>query len=174
MFDRRTAFKSTWVAIATAVAVGAGVPLSTASAQTRPALVRDTDNPAQQPFRALISISLGNNETFKLANGPTVPAGKRLVVENVSIWIFTGSGSDIATGVWLTVPGANPPTFLLADPTSAERKLVSGGSSITAYNRLTRLYYNPGEVIQAQVFFDGVAGSKNANIYLNGYLVDLP
>lgn len=174
MFARFTCLKSVLVSVAAVTALGAALTAPPAFAQTRPALVRDADNPALQPFRALINVNLGASETIKVVDGPTVPAGKRLVIENVSMWIFTSASADIATGVWLTVPGSSPATFFLADPTSAERKLLAGGGSVTAYNRQVRLYYNAGEVIQANVFFDGTAGTKIANYYLNGYLVNVP
>jgi hypothetical protein len=155
------------------LAVAAALPAAPASAQTRPALVRDVDNGALQPFRTLIASSLAANETQKVVDGPVVPAGKRLVIENVSVWIFT-NGTDVATGVWLTVPGANPPTFALMDPDSTERKNVGGTSFVTAYNRTVKLYFNPGETVQSNVFFNGTSGIKLANIYLNGYYVNLP
>ena len=102
-----------------------------------------------------------------------MPANKRLVIENVSIWALT-NGSDAVTGIWLTVPGANPPTFALMDPDSTERKNVGGTSFVTAYNRVVKLYFNPGETVQANVFFTGTSGGKIVNIYLNGYYVNLP
>jgi hypothetical protein len=155
------------------LALVAVLPAAPAAAQTRPALVRDVDNGALQPFRTLLSSSLAANETQKTVDGPVVPAGKRLVIENVSVWIFT-NGTDTATGVWLTVPAANPATFALMDPDSTERKNVGGTSFVTAYNRLVKLYFNPGETVQSQVFFNGTSANKIANIYLNGYYVNLP
>jgi len=144
-----------------------------AEAQTRPALVRDADNPALQPFREVISASLSSSETSKFVNGPTVPAGKRLVIENASVWAFT-STSDFVTGIWLTVPGATPLTFTMLDPADTERKPVGGGSAIAAYNRPVRLYFNPGEQLQLNVFVDGTTGPRTVNVYLNGYYVNLP
>ena len=155
------------------LALVAVLPVSPAQAQTRPALVRDVDNGALQPFRTLISSTLAANETSKFVDGPVVPAGKRLVIENVSIWIVT-EGTDAATGVWLSVGAANPPTYALMDPNSTERKNVGGSSFVTAYNRLVKLYFNPGETVQSQVFFNGTSAGKIANIYLNGYYVNLP
>ena len=160
------------LALAALVIVGA-MPLAPAAAQTRPALVRDVDNGALQPFRTLIQNNLAAGETTKTVDGPVVPANKRLVIENVSVWVFT-TGSDAVTGVWLTVPSANPATFALMDPDSTERKNVSGTSFVTAYNRLVKLYFNPGETVQSQVFFTGTGGGKIVNIYLNGYYVNLP
>jgi hypothetical protein len=77
-------------------------------------------------------------------------------------------------GVWLTVPTAQTPDFVLLDPNSTERKLIAVNNAVTAYNRLVKLYYNPGETVQLQVFFDGMAALKLVNVYLHGYYVNLP
>jgi len=151
------------------IALGAVICTVPAEAQTRPALVRDVDNGALQPFRDHIFISVAAGEIFKLVNGPVVPAGKRLVIENVSVWASTPLDVEI-TGVWLQVAGVS--TFALMDPNSTERR-DSGASAISAYNRTVKLYYNPGETIQGQVFFKGLSGTKQVNIYLNGYYVNL-
>lgn len=150
------------------------VALSAPAQAQKAALTRDVDNPALQPFRTGIFVGLGANETTKFVDGPTVPAGKRLVVENVSVWALGAASDFLVTGVWLTVPGANPPTFVMLDPNNTERKLISGSSIVSAYNRQVTLYYNAGETVQAQVFIDGAAGVfKQINIYINGYLVNL-
>ena len=159
----------TWAALAPLMLL----PSAPILAQTRPALVRDVDNGALQPFREAILVSLAQSETSKFVNGPVVPAGKRLVIENVSVWILTQS-TDAATGIWLTVPGASPATFALMDPDSTERKSVGPGQFVTAYNRVVKLYFNPGETVQANVFFQGTAGIKLVNLYLNGHYVNLP
>lgn len=143
-----------------------------AVAQIRAALVRDVDNPALQPFRTQIAVTLLAADSSKTVNGPVVPAGKRLVIENASIWGLT-QNADFVSGVWLTVPGANPATFTMLDPASTEKKVVSGSTNIYAYNRPVRLYYEPGETVQAQVFTEGASAGKTVNIYLNGYLVNL-
>jgi len=153
------------------LAVGALVPGVAAEAQTRAALVRDVDTGALQPFRELISVSANPSESFKFVNGPVVPAGKRLVIENVSVWALMYSSSDDVTGLWLTVQGV--PTFAMMDPNSTERKILSGPSKVAAYNRVVKLYYNAGETVQLQVYFEGTAGSKLVNVYLNGYYVTL-
>jgi len=142
-------------------------------AQTRPALVRDIDNPALQPFREPIFISLGFNETSKIVDGPVAPAGKRLVIENISVWGFT-AGTDEFTGVWLTVKNVSPSVFVLLDPATTERKPIGGGSFVIAYNRQVKLYFNPGETIQAQVFVNtNSTPPQLLNIYLQGYYVTL-
>jgi hypothetical protein len=63
---------------------------------------------------------------------------------------------------------------VLLDPNTTERKLIGGSSTVSAYNRQFKLYYEPGETVQAQVFVEGAATDfKQFNIYINGYLVNL-
>jgi hypothetical protein len=150
-----------------------GLWVGPAAAQVRPALVRDADNPAFQPFRQNILVHATAAELFKYVDGPIVPAGKRLVIENVSIWALTGS-ADFVTGLWLTVPGADPVTFAIMDPVGDERKEVAPGSAVAAYNRVVKLYYNPGETIQAAAFFRGTTSNRIVNIYMSGYYVNIP
>ena len=141
-------------------------------AQTRPALVRDVDNGDLSPVRLAISVSLGATETYGERDGITVPAGKRLVIDNVSMWAFTSSAADKITGVWLSVkPGSN---YLLLDPAANEVRTISGGSSVAAYNRPVKAYYEAGETLFAQVFADGTASSKIVNYYIQGHYVTVP
>ncbi len=58
-------------------------------AQVRAALVRDADNPALAPFSGVVGFSFNALNTQGLLT--TVPAGKRLVVENVS---YVSGGSS--------------------------------------------------------------------------------
>lgn len=153
------------------LALGAAAGMAPAAeAQTRPALIRDVDNGALQPFRTRISITVPSGSPSALVNGPVVPAGKRLVIENVSVWALTPLDVEV-TGLWLQVSASE--TFALMDPNSTERRDI-GGSAVSAYNRLVKLYYNPGETLQAQVFLKGPnTGTRLVNVYLNGYYVNL-
>jgi hypothetical protein len=49
-----------------------------------------------------------------------------------------------------------------------------GNSTIAAYNRPLKVYFNPGEQLTAEVYADGNSNFKSANIYLQGYYVTLP
>lgn len=143
-----------------------------AYAQTRPALVRDVDNADLNPVRLTISVSLNSTDTYGERDGITVPAGKRLVIDNASIWAFTSSAADKITGVWLSVkPGSN---YLLLDPALNEVRALAGGASVAAYNRPLKAYYEAGETLYAQVFADGTTSSKIVNMYLQGHYVSVP
>jgi hypothetical protein len=135
----------------------------------RPALTRDVDNPALAPVRLLININLQPGETFKTVNSITVPAGKRLVIENASIWAFSSQAADVVTGIWLSP--LNVPHFHLLDPAANEIRNIAGNSAVAAYNRPIKAYFEAGETLQGWAFYDGTNGSKTVNIYLQGYYV---
>ncbi len=159
-FALRTVFGVATLAIA--------VTVSPANAQTRPALVRDVDNPALQPQRIAIFSSLTAAEGSKFTDGFVVPAGKRLVIENASVWART-EGADRVTGIWLNVKGQL--AFIMLDPVTTETKTLVGGSNITAYNRIIKAYFNAGETVEASVFTEGSTSGKIVNIYLQGNLI---
>ena len=150
------------------VMLATAMSVAPAQAQTRPAFVRDVDNPALQPQRIAIFTNLTAAEGSKFTDGFVVPAGKRLVIENASIWAFT-QGADRVTGIWLNVKGQS--AFILLDPATTETKTLAGGSNIAAYNRVVKAYFNAGETVEASVFTEGTTAGKLVNIYLQGALI---
>lgn len=142
-----------------------------AIAQTRPALVRDVDNPALQPQRIGIFTSLASGENYKLTLGPVVPAGKQLVIENASVWALTNDTVKV-TGIWLKPVG--PSVYILLDPTTNEFRPLTGGLTLAAYNRTLKAYFSPGEQLQVEVFTEGTGGLQLVNVYLQGYYVNVP
>lgn len=157
------------------LAVAGAVTSVPALAQAvRAALVRDVDNPAVDPVRTALLVQIPANQGFQTVDGLIVPPGKRLVIENASVWTFT-TNPDRITGVWVrpkTLP--NPPVYLLLDPSESEFRTLSFNATVAAYNRTIRAYFNPGEQLTAEVYADGTAALKQANIYLQGYYVTLP
>jgi hypothetical protein len=165
-----------WVALglsALLLMAGAVTTVPALAQAVRAALVRDVDNPALDPVRTPLLVSLQPNEGVKVVDGLIVPAGKRLVIENASIWTFT-TGSDRITGVWLRPKVNSQIVYILLDPAANEFRQILGNSTVAAYNRPLKVYFNPGEQLTAEVYADGNSGFKNANIYLQGHYVTLP
>lgn len=76
-------------------------------AQVRAALVQDVDQPARQPFQASVSINVNN---FVFTNVP-IPAGKRLIVEYVTIaGTAAGSGGGVQPIALLNASVAGNPS----------------------------------------------------------------
>jgi hypothetical protein len=146
-------------------------PIDDAAAQARPALVRDVDNPALQPERLAIFTSTLQNESYKATDSITVPGGKRLVIENASLWCFV-TGNDRVTGVWLKVK--NQSHYILLDPATNEARPVAPNNTVMAYNRVIKAYFNAGETVQVEVYTEGSTSSKLVNVYLQGYYINVP
>ena len=139
----------------------------------RPAMVRDVDTPALQPFR--VTQFCGNTNGDRIICQPAaVPAGKRLVIEFVGLYADGGTADPVN---WLSVRGggqssnsgfaiAPKPTDLVLQP--------SGGAYQATFNQLVKLYFEPGETVQVSAFFTNTANSgKNLQVNLQGYYVNL-
>ncbi len=147
-----------------------GVVVSPAYAQTRAAVTRDVDNRDLAPVRIRVQVNLAKADPSKEADVFTVPAGKRLIVDQASIWTIANSASDTISGIWLQVK--DQPTFTMIGPTDGEfRRLCSGTCNIAAYNRPLATTFEAGEVVHVYVFVEGVNDTKQANIYLQGHYV---
>ena len=144
---------------------------SDAIAQVRPALTRDVDNPALAPVRILIAGNLAAGIGQLIVDSITVPAGKRLVIENASVWGQT-LGTDRITGLWIAPKDKQ--MFHMLDPNTTEAKPVGIGSTVVAYNRVMKGYFDAGETLQGWFFADGTTGVKLVNLYLEGYYVNVP
>jgi hypothetical protein len=155
------------------VMAGAVTTVPAIAQAVRAALVRDVDNPALDPVRTPLIVSLQPNEGLKVVDGLIVPAGKRLVIENASVWTFT-SGADRITGVWLRPKINSQLVYILLDPAANEFRQILGNNTVAAYNRPLKVYFNPGEQLTAEVYADGNSNVKSANIYLQGHYVTLP
>ena len=124
-----------------------------ASAQIRPAYVRDVDTPALTPFKACVEASGStlNNQTLLT----TVPAGKRLVIEYISYWSSSGPSDQLVWGS-LRVSQYGPYRVFLeihqphasADPSF----MIQDGS------QPVKVYFEAGEEVW-------VSASHNTNTY---------
>ena len=145
----------------------------------RAALIRDSDNGALQPVNFKLSVNETSAAQFRFVDGPTVPAGKRLVVEDISVFGLTPVGT-VLSGVWLV--NKDGENFLLVNPASNEYTAATDGSLIQyGYNRSVKIYYNAGDIMQAQIYRDSLtphvlvpSGTFFVNVYVHGYYVNVP
>jgi hypothetical protein len=166
-----------WVGLglcAVFAAAGAVTSVPVLAQAVRAALVRDVDNPAYEPVRTAFFLSFSSGQGYITQDGLIVPAGKRLVIENASVWTIAGTPARI-TGVWVRPKvQPSPPVYLLLDPAENEFRSINGGANtVAAYNRTLRAYFNPGDQLTAEAFFEGATFAQ-VNIYLQGYYVTLP
>jgi hypothetical protein len=110
---------------------------------------------------------------FNSGTGLAIPAGKRFVVQTVSVFGYS-SDPDRITAVWLTT--SNIDTYVSLDPQTTEGKFLGpsgpGSTFAIAYNRNIDFVYNAGEIPKVEVIA-GAQFPKTVNIFLHGYYVTL-
>ena len=148
--------------------VSAGPGPAPVTVENTPLPVSSADNPAKQPFVASCVIIAASPCEFS----PSVPSGKRLVIE-----VFTESVSMVVGkrpyGVELAGT-ANGSGYGLAYPLSFTG--TSTGSSADLWDvsqPLTRAYADPGTTEECRIFFN-VGEFNEAGCTLSGYLINVP
>jgi hypothetical protein len=133
--------------------------------------VRDVDNPARQPFQIGFPFTM-NSGTEQVFQSITVPDGKRLVIEYVSM----GSGSvpvgqhlfiilrTFVGGVGAFHYVAVTPQGRLAPPNVADTFVAS---------QPMRVYADPGTTVTIQMQRDSGYAACGPNLTVSGYLVDV-
>ncbi len=136
-----------------------GMAPGMANAQAKPALVRNVDEGALQPFQInLFPYSTSSNTKAVYYQ---VPAGQRLVIE-----YYSGQAQDLsggAAGMTLsTTVGGNTVSYIV----------YVNKNDTNAVNQTTRIYADPGTFVQAFAFNSGA--TCGATLSLSGYLVNIP
>ena len=141
----------------------------------RPALVRNVDNPAFDPFQAEITVMIPEGETEVM---PTValdplPDGKRLVIEHLSAITPTPLPPQVGVGVAIT-------TILDGDSVRHSgcvlRPLVQTGAITPSNNRAIcsqPVRYYADEVIVGGLRPASVPDPLTINVKISGHLVDV-
>ena len=133
----------------------------TAFGQAKPALVRSVDEAALQPIQFnLFPHSSTNGQNAVYFN---VPPGKRLVIEYYSAQAQDLSGGAAGLTIGTTANGNFVSYIVYVNKTDTN-----------AVNQITRIYADPGTVVQAFAFNAGGASSCGATINFSGHLVDVP
>jgi hypothetical protein len=149
-----------------ATLVGAGTavsPLQVAS----PLEVRDTDNPARQPFQAEAGCSVAGN----FCNATiTVPAGKQLIIEYASMSAAIPTG-EVAFAKVITFVGGRRATHSLSSSSPATAAFIG---QLAQVGQLVRLYADPGSTVTFVAERGGPSVLVAFSFSIAGYLVDLP
>jgi hypothetical protein len=133
---------------------------------TNPVAVTDV-NDAQQPviLQGSINFSVGASESDDLVY--TVPAGKRFVLETISMSASLPTGENIGADVDGELGLANPVHWQII-PTNEG---VFSGDNIFAAFQQGRIYFEPGEQIYTEVGRSATTGAGGGSISISGYLV---
>lgn len=152
--------------------------VNVSSSTNAPLFVRDVDNPARQPIvRLAFQMNVLVGETQAINNQIyTVPAGKRLVIEFVSVRTFVlPSGQTFSVEVGVS-DGQTTYDINLAPTLVGTFTVGTGGNKgdLSAISQQTRVYANAGDTIRAFAQKGDDVGAGQANITVMGYLVDVP
>lgn len=136
-----------------------------------PLFMRDVDNPARQPFQMGFPFTM-NSGTQQVFQSFTVPAGKRLVIEYVSM----GSGS-VPVGQHLfiiitTTVGAVGAFHFVAVTPQGSIPPPNAADTFVASQPM-RVYADPGTTVTIQMQRDSADGACGPNLTVSGYLVDV-
>lgn len=146
----RSTFTTAAVVVA-AVGILGLLPASEALAQTRPALVRDVDQPARQP---VVIRKFSASNVFEAVY--TVPAGKKFVLEHMNC---TSLGDSLYAGIFSgALSHAN---IVYSVP------VINVSTGVLVADGVTRIYFEPGSVLNLRMF---VAGQTTCT--LSGHTVD--
>jgi hypothetical protein len=149
---------------------------------TNPLPVRDMDNPARQPFTASFEASFekGRIDTFAKPNSSVVPAGKRLVVENVSALVRLPPGEKLVATEVYTIRNINHnPVFNSGVWLGSNFQGTLGAvEDWFIASQAVRLYADsseggPGEVL-LKFTRAGFGDDTHISATISGYLVDIP
>ena len=132
------------------------------------------DNPAFQPFQANIYVNIANGASGGGDNGNVspgtqtvlIPAGKRLVVQTVSVY-RSGAISTQTTQIFIntSVNGAYA-AFALPPVSASTASYVGIAQPMTFYS-------DGGTELLANAFRNGTSGAESETVTISGYLVSL-
>ncbi len=134
-----------------------------------------TASPALQPFQANIYINIANGSSGGGDNGNIspgsqtvlIPAGKRLVVQTVSVY-RSGSFSATTTQIFINASVNGSYTAYAVPPAPPSTASYSGAT-------LSGLFYaDGGTELLANAFRNSTSGAETETVSISGYLVDVP
>ena len=136
-----------------------------ACAQIRPAMVRNIDEPALQPFRAAREIYIDMvNEQLLVT---TVPAGKRLVIEHISWYVGAQTGHELVFAGLRSPQYGTYYVYLQINPPHAS---ATTGYTIQDGAQSVKLYFEAGEEVWLSAS-RGTAGPVDLNIVIQGHFI---
>ena len=143
------------------------------NSSANPVPVQVVDASSEQPYTANVSIEIANGSSQGGANGLTtgsqsfgVPAGKRLVVETVSMY----RPGDIGQTVQIFVNalfGSQSSAFAVA-PAAAFNAAYTGAT------QAMKFYADPGTRGVVNAFRNGSSGQETVTVAIAGHLVNVP
>jgi hypothetical protein len=139
-----------------------------ASAQIRPAYTKNVDEPGRTPYQTSnifspSSCSFNSVLYFCPLPLPTVPAGKRLIIEHVSIFVALNAGVPDS----LRLQNSFNNNIFWVQPTFTQRALTPTHFFL---DRQVLAYYEPGDTPKLLLAATGSLAAAEATVH--GYLID--
>jgi len=130
--------------------------------------IKDVSNPDKQViYSKVIPIFFNSGDTLQNTTASPVPAGKRLIVEHVSLIGSLPTG-QIATA-YIYEAGLNGVVYLIAVPQG-----TANGYDNFSVSQPARFRLEPGQILGFHVDRSGSSGSASFNFSVLGYLIDYP
>jgi hypothetical protein len=142
--------------------------VSVVSSTNAPVIVRDVDN-AQQPYQETMGAFVtGVNGTT--AGFATVPAGKRLVVEFVSVTGTVPTGQKVTSA---SIEDHHPNLFHVLTVTPQGTQPVLGTDIFVASQQI-RMYFEAGKSPSVSMGRDDTTGQMGIQATITGYFINVP
>ncbi len=162
--------------------VGINGTVQVASSSSSPMLVKDVNSPALNPFYLDLAAAPGitSQHNFTIDAQAPVPAGQRLVLEDISVSGFVPAANQL-TDVCVGIKGGD--NTVCVSPQAGDRTVdATGILSLYGYNRLVRAYFNAGDVIEAIFAQDEITptpccpppGLVTVHLYMHGHYEAVP
>lgn len=146
-----------------------------AAAQIRPAYTKNVDEPGRAPVQKMVEFNTGAGSpscplaAFCIVAFDPVPAGKRLVVEQLTILIGTVGGAPnlVAFGDGAVTNSGN--VAIVAPDFRASTNIAS--ATLWSLQQLVRVFYEAGTTPKVKI---GAPGNFSfvGNASIHGYLID--
>lgn len=151
-------------------------PVQVASAQTRPAIVREVDSPMRGTrYSESVTIQFSSGQfSVNQSITPSIPAGKKLYLQSVSTHTLLTDGQSLME-LRLTINPLTAARFWVSQEFQATATGSSNPQRHFTGNQQLDVVVNPGETIDLFLFRNDDVGSSAVNfsrVTLNGYFVD--
>jgi hypothetical protein len=143
-------------------------------AQVRAALVKNVDEPGLNPFSQsfVLSTNACSCTNCCFISTDTVPAGKRLVIQNVSGWFPLSSAAN-AGYIHLSQGDSGGSTVINTIPPTFRTQWNGGDYPAYEFNQNTMAFVDAGKQARVAIFSSASFGSRSGTLTINGYFVNL-
>lgn len=157
-----------------AASLMAALVMAPSFAQTRAALVKNVNEPGRTPYQSAVNFNPGtgcSSAACNFVSFPVVPAGKRLVVKQLTILVGVATTGQPTVLAFSSSPGCSNCSNRAIVTGWVNAGLLTGGVNFWAVDRPVHVFFEAGETPQIKMY-----ASANfafvGNATLHGYLID--